>query len=163
MSISSYTENGKALWKVYVYIRSQRDRSKRFQKTIKGLTSESSAKKEERKLSLELAREAERFDGYGLDWDSVVHLWWQEVKSGNLVSVTERSAKGYLSILSKWTKSWNPKKASEISRADARDLLIEMERAGLSKSYQKKVRNIINKVYIWGIEFGHIPNVKNSP
>jgi len=37
------------------------------------------------------------------------------------------------------------------------------EKQGLSRTYQKKVKNIINKVYEWGIEFGHILGVDKPP
>jgi hypothetical protein len=38
-----------------------------------------------------------------------------------------------------------------------------MDKANLSKSYQKKVKNIINKVYDWGIEFSFIIGNNTSP
>ncbi|MCF8060743.1 MAG: site-specific integrase [Bacteriovoracaceae bacterium] len=163
MAITSYNEGEHKFWKVYVHYRSSTVKTKRFQKTIFKLKSEKEALKEEKKLIKELTRKVQIFDGLGLPWNTIVSLWWQEVQAGYLGNVSIRSAEGYLSIINKWTQDWNEIPASEISRADARKLLIELEKANLSKAYQKKVKNIINKVYEWGIEFGYIKDVKVSP
>ena len=163
MAITKYEEKGQAFWKVYVHVRSRTNTSKRFQKTICRLKTESEARREEKRLTRELWREAQKFDGLGLFWDDVVHLWWKEVQAGYLGTITERSARGYLSIIDKWTRKWSKGPASELTRADGRMLLQRLEKAKLSKSYQKKVKNIINKVYNWGIEFGFIIGVTTSP
>ena len=38
-----------------------------------------------------------------------------------------------------------------------------MEKNGLSRTYQNKVKNIINKVYSWGMEFNYIVGPNVSP
>jgi integrase len=38
-----------------------------------------------------------------------------------------------------------------------------MEKSGLSRSYQKKVKNMINKVYSWGMEYNHIIGSNVTP
>ncbi|GAB4017647.1 MAG: hypothetical protein Fur0010_18400 [Bdellovibrio sp.] len=163
MAITEYEENGQVFWRVYVHVRSSTNKSKRFQKSIFRLKSVAEARREEKKLIRELSMEVQKFDGLGLSWDDVVHLWWKEVQAGYLGRITERSAEGYLSIINKWTEDWNNRPAAEITRADGRNLLQRMDKAMLSKSYQKKVKNIISKVYDWGIEFGFIVGAINSP
>lgn len=163
MSITKYQEDGQDFWKVYVHMRSSVNSNKRFQKSVFRLKSEAEARREEKKLIRLLSKEVQKFDGLGLSWDDVVHLWWKEVQAGYLGTITERSAEGYLSIINKWTRGWNGKPAAELTRADGRYLLQRMDKAGLSKSYQKKTKNIINKVFTWGIEFGFIVGANTSP
>ncbi|MBD64195.1 MAG: hypothetical protein CME62_03255 [Halobacteriovoraceae bacterium] len=163
MSITKYTVNGETYWRVYVHVRSNTNKGKRFQKTLKKVTSLAQAKREEKKLIMQLSKEAQRYDGQGLCWEDITELWWQEVKAGYLGKVSQRSAEGYRSIIKKWTKDWNDTQASLINRADGRRLIDSLEKANLSRAYQKKVKNIVNKVYDWGIEFGYIKDVKVSP
>ncbi len=163
MAISKYVENGQDFWRVYVHVRSTTNKGKRFQKSIFCLNSEAEARREEKKLIRQLSMDVQKHDGLGLIWDDVVHLWWKEVQGGYLGRVTERSAQGYLSIINKWTRDWNNRPAADLSRADGRMLLQRMEKQELSRAYQKKVKNIINKVFDWGIEFGFIIGAKTSP
>lgn len=163
MAIKKYQEDGQDFWRVYVHMRSSVNKTKRFQKSIFRLKSETEARREEKKLIRLLSKKVQKFDGLGLSWDDVVHLWWKEVQAGYLGSISKRSAEGYLSIINKWTKGWNGRPAAELTRADGRNLLLRMDKAGLSKSYQKKVKNIINKVFTWGIEFGFIVGADVSP
>lgn len=163
MAISKYTENGQEFWKVYIHVRSLNNKSKRFQKTVFRIPTEAEARREEKRLIGQLSKEAQKFDGLGLSWYDVLHLWKKEVYAGYLGRITERSAEGYLSIIQKWTKPWNDRPASEITRADGRALLQLMEKNGLSRTYQNKVKNIINKVYSWGMEFNYIVGPNVSP
>ena len=163
MAIKKYQEDGQDFWRVYVHMRSSVNKTKRFQKSIFRLKSETEARREEKKLIRLLSKKVQKFDGLGLSWDDVVHLWWKEVQAGYLGSISKRSAEGYLSIINKWTKGWNGRPAAELTRADGRNLLLRMDKAGLSQSYQKKVKNIINKVFTWGIEFGFIVGADVSP
>ncbi|MCP4913506.1 MAG: hypothetical protein GY909_10330, partial [Oligoflexia bacterium] len=153
MSIKKITENGKDFYKVYVHVRSKVNRKKRIQKYSKKLSTMAQAIKEEKRLFRLATIELQKLEGIGLNWGELVDRWWQDVKAGYILKVSQRSAEGYLSTLNKWTKHWNNRPASEITIADARELLIKFDQANLSKAYQKKVKNIINKVYDWGIEF----------
>ena len=163
MAIMKYEEDGQVFWRVYVHVRSSTNKRKRFQKSIFRLKTIAEARREEKKLIRQLSMEVQKYDGLGFCWDDVVHLWWKEVQAGYLGRITERSAEGYLSIINKWTKDWNGRPAAELTRADGRNLLQRMDKANLSKSYQKKVKNIINKVYDWGIEFSFIIGNNTSP
>lgn len=163
MAIMTYEEDGEQLWRVYVHIRSNTNKSKRFQKSIFKLKSETEAKREEKKLIKKLSMEAQKYDGEGLCWKDIVELWKQEVNAGYLGAVSKRSVDGYLSIINKWTHHWNELQATTLNRSDARNLIKMLEKANLSHAYQKKVKNVINKVYEWGIEFGYISGVKASP
>lgn len=164
MAISKYNENGKEYFKVYVNVRSPSDKSKRIQKYSYRLKTESEARREEKKLLQEATREIQRLEGLGLLWEEVVNLWALEFKQGHLFSkVGKRSSIEYVGVVRKWTDSWNKRFAYELSRADGRDLIIRIEKAGLSRNYQKKVKNIVNSVFEWAIEFKHIREATTSP
>ncbi|MCP4914972.1 MAG: site-specific integrase [Oligoflexia bacterium] len=163
MSIKKITENGKDFFKVYVHVRSKVNRKKRIQKYSKKLSTMAQAIKEEKRLFRQATIELQKLEGIGLNWGELVDRWWQDVKAGYILKVNQRSAEGYLSTLNKWTKHWNDRPASEITIADARELLIQFDKANLSKAYQKKVKNIINKVYYWGIEFRYIVGNDRPP
>jgi integrase len=163
MAISSYFENGIELWKVYVHVRSSADRNRRIQKTITGLRSEIEARREEKKIIQQISKNVQAQDNLGMLWENVINLWWQDVKLGMLFKVSERSAEGYMSIINKWTESWMKLHAGEIGRAEGRELIIRLQKASLSKAYQKKVKNMINSVYEWGVEFKHIKGRTEGP
>jgi integrase len=163
MAIKKYVEDGQVFWKVYVHIRSKTNRTRRIQKYSHRLKTEAEARREEKKLIKEASFAVQKIDGAGLDWGDVVHLWWAEVNAGYLGNVTKRSAEGYLSSINKWTKDWNKRPASSLNSADGRNLLRKLENAGLSRTYRKKVKNIVNKVFEWGVEFCHINGNDRAP
>lgn len=156
MAITKYEENGIEYFKVYVHVRSQLDRTKRSQKYAYRLKTVTEARREEKKLLQEAAREVQRLEGQGLLWSDVLELWAKEYLSGKFMKrVAKRTSIEYVGVLEKWTASWMKRPISEISRADGRNLIIKMEKSGLSRNYQKKIKNIVNSVFTWAIEFGY--------
>lgn len=155
MAISKYEENGVEYFKVYVHVRSPVDRTKRSQKYAYRLKTETEARREEKKLLQEATREVQKLEGIGLLWSEVVHLWAKEYLTGKLTKrIARRTSIEYVGVIEKWTAKWMKRPVSEITRADGRDLILRMERDGLSRNYQKKVKNIVNSVFTWAIEFG---------
>lgn len=163
MSITQYEEEGKQYWRVYVHIRSTTDRRKRFQKSVFNLKTESEARREEKRLIRELSRQAQKHDGLGLSWKNIVDLWGIELKAGYVSRCTEKSANEYISTVRKWTNPWNHLPAAQLTRRDGRKLMDCLDKSDTKASYQKKVKNIVNKVYEWGIEYGYIIGNNVSP
>ncbi|MBK23241.1 MAG: hypothetical protein CME70_04470 [Halobacteriovorax sp.] len=163
MAIKSYIENSEKYYSVYVHVRSKSQRKKRIQRSAKGIKTMAEAKKVEKKLLKEASYEAAKLDGNGVFWEDIVHLWNVEMKAGYMGNMSPRSIQEYNSTIGKWTTPWNKMPASCITRADARDLLKRMDEEGLRKSYQKKVCNIISRVYEWAIEFRYISDAERSP
>lgn len=164
MAITKYVEDGVEYYKVYVHVRSNFDRSKRSQKYLKKIKTESEARREEKKLLQEATREVQKMEGLGLLWSDVVQHWAKEFLSGVLMRrVGARASSEYVGVVQKWTESWMKRNACELSRADGRDLILRMEKAGLSRNYQKKIKNIVNSAFMWGLEFGHIKENATSP
>lgn len=156
MAISKYVEDGKEYYRVYVNLRSKFTSGRRIQKTSSKHLSEAEARREEKKLLQKATLELNRLDNQGLLWQDIIHLWTLEIRQGRMGNITERSVDGYLSIIRKWTKHWAERPAVELNRADGRELILRMERDGLARAYQKKVKNIINQVFEWGVEFRYI-------
>lgn len=163
MAVSKYIENNVVLWKVYVHVRSSSDRKRRIQKTITGIKSEAEARREEKKLIQKISKEIQHQDNKGLVWATIVNLWEQEVKMGYLLNVSRKCADEYVSIINKWTKDWSGVYASDITKAEGRDLILRLQNSDLSQAYQKKIKNIINNVFEWGIEYKHIKGRFEGP
>ncbi len=53
--------------------------------------------------------------------------------------------------------------AADIGKPDGRELITLLEKQNISWAYQKKVKNIVNKIYEWGIEYSHIKGVREGP
>ena len=163
MSVIKYTEDGKEYWKVYVHLRSSNNRNNRIQKSAFKIDSEAKARKIEKRLLQQAAKAVQKIDGKGLTWDDVVHLWKVEIESGFLGDISDRSIEGYFSILQCWTKHWGDLIASEITKCDGRNIARNMTDQGRSKRYIKKVLNLINIVFEWGVQDGYIPGNPTAP
>ncbi len=163
MSIHKYKQEEQVFWRVRVNVRSKTTKSRRFQKQISNLKSEAEARREEKKLIQELTRNIDQLDFQGLNWEDVLHLWWQDVLAGYMGKIKERSAKEYLSAARKWSSKWNGKPAAHVKRPEARELIFRMQQSGIQWATQKKIKNIIHKIYLWGIENRHIVGVNGSP
>jgi integrase len=113
------------------------DRTKRSQKYAYRLKTETEARREEKKLLQEATREVQKMEGICLLWSEVVQLWSKEYLTGKLMKrVGRRTSIEYVGVIEKWTAKWMKRPISEISRADGRDLIIRIEKAGLSRNYQ---------------------------
>lgn len=163
MSIHKYLQEDQVFWRVRVNVRSKTTKSRRFQKQISNLKNESEARREEKKLIQDLTRSIDQLDFQGLNWEDVLHLWWQDVLAGYMGKIRERSAKEYLSAARKWSSKWNGKPAALIKRPEARELVFRMQQDNLQWATQKKIKNIIHKIFLWGIENRHIVGVNGSP
>jgi integrase len=153
MSISSYKNNEKILYKVYVHVRSKHNRKVRLQKTAFAIETEPEAKKIEKKLYKEAVEEISKRDGLGFDWGDVVHHWIQSANSNHLgKKISARTIVDYTSALTSWTKHWFDRPAARISSADGREVFFLMEEEDRARTHQIKVKRIIHQVYNWGIE-----------
>lgn len=151
MAISNYTENDKSLWQAYVNLRSSKTKQ-RFQKRVTGLNTEAEARREERRLISEGSLALEKLTTKSILWCDLVHLWIADVRAGLIGKVTERSAEGYFSILRTRTRHWNNLPVEGITRVHGRELFMLLEREGMPKSYQNKVKSIVGMVFQWAYD-----------
>ena len=163
MAISRYVENDQEYWKVSVHVRSSRNRNKRVQKRLSKIKNERIAKREERRLYSEALRQIALIDGKGLFWQDIVHLWICDVREGLDSRASEKSIYDYKTMLSLWTSEWEDKQISDLSIADGKILFRKLIKAERSSAYQKKIKNIINRVFNWAIENRYIEKHIVSP
>lgn len=163
MSIHKYVQEGQTFWRVRINVRSKVTKSRRFQKQVSHLKSEAEARREEKRLIQELTRSIDKLDFQGLNWEDVLHLWKQDVLAGYMGNLSERSLNEYLSAARKWTAKWYGSPAAQIKRPEAREFIFRMQQGGIKWATQKKTKNIVNKIYTWGIDNRHIIGVPASP
>ncbi|EPZ49499.1 site-specific recombinase, phage integrase family [Bacteriovorax sp. BAL6_X] len=163
MAIRCYEKDGKKLYQVYVNARSKTDRKLRVQKTVSDLKSLSLARREENRINQELGKKLTELEGLCDTWESVIDKWEHEARSGFLGTYNPATIMDHVASLRNWTKSWLKTPASELGKANGRDLVKRMTNAEKSISFIKKVKNTVNLVYNFGIEEGLIKGVHQSP
>jgi len=163
MSISSYEKDGVTLWQVYVHVRSKANRKVRFQKRLKDIKSETLALKEERKLTKELSMRVAKAEGYGLKWKEIVFKWEEQALFGHLGNYSKTTIVDYVASMKNWTKCCFNTPASKITRADARQILKDIELAGRTPQTVQRIKNTINMIFNFGIDEGYIKGIEKSP
>lgn len=163
MAISTYVENEKQFWQVYVNVRSSVDSSLRLQARKKGLESEQAAIKEEKRLIKRLTEELAKAEGKGLTWATVVQRWETAMKDDPFKKYNPLTVTDYANALRIWTVSWLNRPASELNRGDAREVIQNLETEGRSRKYQVNIKNIVNVIFDWAIEERLIRHIHESP
>lgn len=163
MAIKSYEKNGKTLYQVYVNVRSKTDVGVRAQKTVSDLQSLALARREENRINLELGKRILELEGKADTWESIIHKWEKEVRSGLLGDYNPATIRDHVNGMYNWTGPWLKMVASELGKAQGRDLVKRMTEAGKSISFIKKIKNTVNVIYNFGIEEGFITGVNSTP
>ncbi len=164
MAITEYEKDGIKFYKVYVNIRGKDNKRIRVQKQLNDIQSRSAALKDEKRLIKEVTEKVLKLEGKGLLWKEVLYRWELAAKKGLVNSKSNyHSILDHVSRLTRYTPTWLEKTASDISRADGRNILNQARINGLSDGLIHKIISSINIVFIWGIEEGFIQgNLTNS-
>ena len=162
MAVTSYvSETGETLWKAFVSTRSKKDRAIRVQKAKFCLKSRAEALREELKLVRDCERELAAKENRGTPWGKVVDTWDRFLKDDPLVNqITQRD---YYNALAKHTSGWWDRPANELTPADVRELVNQFKAQGCSNSFQCRMRNMVNRIFLFGIENRFINGVNQSP
>jgi integrase len=158
MSIKSYCEDEKVLWKVYVNLRSKENFAYRIQKNVKGIETRAAALKIEKLVIAELSGKLGIKMGRGLTWRKVFERWELDAKAGIGRRYSETTIQDMVASIEKWTSSWMNKVADELGRADGKDLVRIMEQHNLTTRAQQKIRSFIKAVFVHGVEERMIKN-----
>ncbi len=163
MAVTKYEKNGKVFWRVYVGFRSTKVRGARVQKRLNDITNERQAYIEEKRLIRDLSEDLVKRECQGIAWGEVVERWirHQELYPTNRLSKT--TLIDYEALFRNWTVHWWKRTASELNRGDGREALNRAEAAGRSVGFRRRMKNIINMVFSWGIEERLITGVHQSP
>lgn len=135
----------------------------RVQKRVKDINSKSEALRIEKNLIKELSHAVALQEGYGYTWSMVVDYWHSVVTNPNYIqkSYSPATIRDYVSAMRTWTKEWLDRPASELGRGEGRQVLDRVITAGKTKGFQKRVKNIINMIYNFGIEERIIKGVRS--
>ncbi len=163
MAISKYEKNGQIFWQAYVDLRSRKDRRIRAQQRVAGLASERDATAEEKRLTRELTEKLNILEAKGAHWEEVIERWVRQQELYPTRKLTKTTLIDYEAMLRNWTKSWLNRTASEITRADARELFQRPEVMARSQSFRQRLKGTIGTIYTWGIEERLISGVHLSP
>lgn len=163
MAIKSYEKDGITLYQVYVNVRSKTNSQIRAQKTVSDLQSLSLARREENRINLELGKRILELEGKADTWELIINKWEREVRSGFLGDYNPATIRDHVNGMYNWTAPWLKMVASEIGKAEGRDLVKRMTEAGKSISFIKKIKNTVNVIYNFGIEEGFIKGVNSTP
>lgn len=148
---------------VYIDLRSRKDRCLRAQRRINGITSELKAISEEKRLTRDLTEKLNRLEAKGARWEEVIERWFRQQELFPTRKLARTTIVDYEAMLRNWTESWLSRTASDITRADAREMFLRVDEAGRSQSFRQRLKGVINMIYLWGIEERMICGVHLSP
>lgn len=160
MAVTSYLgKNGATLWKVSVSVRSSKDPSIRVQKAKFGFQTEREAEREESKLLRVCEREVLLKETQGSSWQTVLESW--EKSLDEKLNATTR--KDYVAVAYKYTSSWLSRPASGITALDVKELIYQLKADGRTYGYIKLIKNLLGRIFIYGIERRLIRDMDRSP
>jgi len=163
MAISKYEKDGKVLWQVYIGFQSTKNPRVRVQKRVRGLESEKQAQNEEKKLIKELSEKLLREESKGATWGEVVERWVRYTELNPSKKLARTTVLDYEAVLRNYTKNWLDRAASELNRADGRDVIRNAQALGRSARFCRGLKYTINMIYSWGVEERLICGASNSP
>ena len=163
MSVTKYEKDGETFWRVYIDLRGRKNCRVRVQKRINGLKSEREALAVEKKLVRELTEQVSSLESKGIQWLDVIERWvrHQELYPTKRLAVT--TIMDYEAVLRNWTTPWLYRVASELNRADGREILTKAQEAGRSAKFCRGLKYTINRIYSWGVEERLINGAQQSP
>lgn len=161
MAISTYdSECGKTLWKIYVNVRSKTNTGIRAQRRVNALETEREAKREETRLIRECEREIAEKESRGSNFGAVVERFEEYLALESLHSTTKSD---YIATVRKHAFHWWPRVAAQITKAELKEFFSNLKSRGVSVGHIKKMKIIINKIFVFGMDSGLIRGIDRSP
>lgn len=163
MSITFYEENGQTFWRYYLNLRSKKNPQIRLQRRQGGFKSQKEAEKEERFHFVRMSSEIASLEAQGCSWESVIQRWSDFNELYGSHRYTKQTVWDYAKLARRWTQGWLKRPASEITRGEGRLLLNQAAELEYPSSYQKRLKSVINLIYLWGIDERLIVGPHHSP
>lgn len=161
MSIKEINKSGKTLFQVYVYQVSKK-LNKRIQKR-RYTKSKQEAVKLEKQLLLEASREICKMEGEGIMLGELLDKWYGYHSFSRFSNLGKETREDYYNALSKWYAHLLKQPVSQIKRSDIKEVIQMAEANSKSRSFQAKLKNMINIVFKWGLDEGVIRDILDSP
>jgi integrase len=163
MSISKYEKDGKTYWRVYLNIRSRIDSRVRIQRRINEIESEKHAIACEKQLLRRITEDLSKEESRGMSWGEVVEKWVNYQFLYPSKRLSKKTQIDYEAIMRNWTATWWNTPAQELTRGDGRDLIRLAEVTNHSVGFCRRLKNVTNAIFTWGIEERFIRGVHQSP
>lgn len=163
MAVSKYEQNGQIFWRVYLDLHARGATRARVQKRINGIKSEREAIAIEKRLIRELSEELSQKAAQGSPWSDVIDRWVRQQELYPTKRLAWTTIQDYEAVLRNYTTRWLNRTASELNRADGRDVFQAARESGRGARFCRGLKYTINMVYMWGIEERLITGVHNSP
>lgn len=163
MAIKEYKEGEFTFWEVYVNYRSKLNHKIRVQKRFREIESKSAAEKIHKQALIECVEEVKRQENRGYYWGDLCELWRNYERNNDIDPLEPDTIDDYFNALKNWTKAFWNLPAPEISKGHIREVIKNIKEAQKSKSFQSKMKFIIQKVYVWGQEENYIKGAMTPP
>lgn len=164
MAVMEYqSDSGETLWKAYAWYRSKVDPSIRVQRWKFGCKTQKHAEREEVKLVRECQLEVLNKEAHGSCWGSVVEAFEKYLSSPKAETLHETTREDYVAAVRKHTTSLWGKPAAEITTGDLKEIFAQLKAQGLSTGHMKKIKIVINRIFVFGMENKLIRGIVQSP
>lgn len=165
MAIRKVEKNGQTLFVVTAERKSKTNTEIRVYKQRSNVLTYEEAKKVEQELFDEAVREVIARENRGQSWGLLVEEWEMALRrgEGSDRALQMSTIIDNVAALNKFTSEWNDRPASSISRVDVRQLFLKMRQEGKSRHRCKAVKNAVNGIFRWAIDYGKVKGVIQSP
>jgi integrase len=155
-------EKGKVFWHVYVSIKSKINRSVRAQRRARRVEGKREAERLEKQFFEECVRELAQKEAQGQSWKQLVDSWAEYLESDDN-GLAETTKEDYVTALRNHTKAWFNRPAISITAMDVRELLGLFKADGKTVEFQKKFKNMLTRVFTFGMERRLIKGLDRAP
>ena len=165
MVVSTYKENGREFYCVYVQAKGKEDKNLRLQRKRKKIVSFREAQKLEKALFKEVIEQIAKIEGRGLTWREIIDRWEIKARRGDLGDKYQNNylIQTHVNRLNEYTKIWLQRRASDLTKGDGRQVLNAAKADGVTGSSLKKIKTSVNVVFNWGIEEKYIVGTSSTP
>ncbi len=165
MAVSTYKENGREFYCVYVQAKGKEDKNLRLQRKRKKIVSFREAQKLEKALFKEVIEQIAKIEGRGLTWREIIDRWEIKARRGDLGDKYQNNylIQTHVNRLNEYTKIWLQRRASDLTKGDGRQVLNAAKADGVTGSSLKKIKTSVNVVFNWGIEEKYIVGTSSTP
>ena len=162
MGITKYEESGSEFWRIYIHVRSKKNRRVRAQKMIAGISSKEEADKLYDKEYRKACSEVARRENEGLTWGEVISAWQDWYARFPSSRWDQTTVRDYVAITWNWTEEWFDKSAASLTIADGHQLMESARQGGASARRLYQIKSTVNVIFKWGIEHGKILGKNHS-
>lgn len=149
--ITTYVENDKTYFQVYVHVRSKKRKTIREQKRIKYIESFEKAVRILTDETANCTSRMNRREASGDTWVELVDRWEMHYMHHVSPKFSKQTRLEYVSRIRKWTVEWFNIPAKEISSGMVEDLFEKSYKGGASFSRRKEIKIAVNAIFTWAI------------